>query len=84
MIPVKFKEQNKVLGKPQGMTEEECGSLPVFNDGKVSISCWRAGFKERVKFLFTGKAWLGVYGGFSQPPVWVEINFPFSSKKQVQ
>jgi hypothetical protein len=40
MEPMKFEQANKELLKPQGMTDEECGSLPVFTDGKECISLW--------------------------------------------
>jgi hypothetical protein len=74
MKPIKFKEANKDLLKPMGMTSDECGSLPVFNDGKQCISCWRVPFWKRVKMLFHGKVWLCVLSGHTQPPVWVDVD----------
>jgi hypothetical protein len=73
MKPIHFKEATITLGKPSSMTSEECGNLPIFqtNDG-TNVSCWRAPFWERVKFLFHGKIWLGVLSGATQPPVWVD------------
>jgi len=82
MKPIEFKEQTKVLRKPQNMTDAECGSLPVFNDSKQSISCWRANIIERVKFIFSGRVWLGVYSGQTQPPVWLGVKYPF--KKAIE
>ena len=67
MRPITFKFQNKTLLKPPGM--EACGSLPVFTDGKRCVSCWRLGFRERIKALFFGRVWLTVYGGVTQVPV---------------
>lgn len=79
MKPIKFKEMNKALGKPESMTDEECSSLPVYNDGMQSVSCWKCrSFKERIKFLFTGVMWLGVYAGETQPPVYLTIKKPLS------
>lgn len=69
MIPTAFPEQNKTLTKPQGMTDEECGSLPVYNDGEQSVSCWRMSWRERLSALWHGKVWLQVYAGQTQPPV---------------
>lgn len=41
MLAIKFKEANKNLSKPENMTDEECGSLWVYSDGRQCISCWR-------------------------------------------
>lgn len=73
MKPKKFKEATVKLNKPGSMTDEQCGSLYVYQspDGQ-SISCWKASLWERIKFLFHGKIWLGVYSGKSQPPVWLD------------
>lgn len=71
MKPIDFSQSTKVLQRPSTMAESECQSLPVWNDGKQCVSCWKATFKERVKILFTGKVWLGVLSGKTQPPVFV-------------
>ncbi len=34
MKPIKFKEATKNLLKPENMTDEECSSLWVYNDGR--------------------------------------------------
>ncbi len=72
MKPIKFKEANKNLLKPKGMTEKECGSLWVFSDGKQCISCWKMTWKQRLSALFFGKVWLSVSSGQTQPPVWAD------------
>jgi hypothetical protein len=72
MIPVTFEQANKNLLKPEGMTDEECGSLPVYNDGQHCISCWRPTWRERLSILLFGKVWLWVYSGYTQPPVALE------------
>jgi len=69
MQPVEFKQANKNLLKPENMTDEECESLPVFNDGKVCISLWQMTWKERISALLFGKIWLFVNSGHTQPPV---------------
>jgi len=81
MKPISFPEQTQVLKKPSSMTDEECTPLPVYNDGKNSISCWRGGFRDRLRFLFTGKMWLWVISGSSQPPVLVTPDYPFPKGK---
>ncbi len=74
MKPIKFPESNRELGKPSNMTDEQCGSLPVFTDGVQCISLWKLTWKERLQVLFNGKIWLGVYSGGTQPPVWMDTN----------
>ena len=71
MKPIKFKEATKNLLKPENMTDEECSSLWVYNDGRECVSCWRLTWKERIKALLFGKVWLSVLSGFTQPPVWM-------------
>lgn len=71
MIPTKFEEQTKDLSKLAGMTDEECGSLPVFCDGRQCISLWQLSWKERLQILLYGKIWLSVFSGYTQPPVWL-------------
>ena len=68
-----FKQANKDLQKPQGMTDEECGSLPVWTDGLQCISCWKMTWRERLSALFFGKVWLSVHSGQTQPPVWMMV-----------
>jgi len=82
MKPIDFKEKTKVLVKPRSMTDKECGSLAIWNEDKeVCISCWKGTLKDKLRFLFTGKIWLHVWFGETQPPVCVETKFPFGEKK---
>jgi hypothetical protein len=69
MEPTNFTQANKNLLKPEGMTDEECSSLPVFNDGSICISLWKMTWRERVSALLFGNIWLFVYSGITQPPV---------------
>ena len=71
MKPIDFPQSTKVLQRPSTMTEQECQSLHVWNDGKQCVSCWKLSFKERMKVLFNGKVWLGVLSGKTQPPVFL-------------
>ena len=75
-----FEKSNKRLGKPSTMIGKDCGSLDVFTDDKQCISKWRGSFWERIKFLFTGRMWLSVRSGQSQPPVWLKVDYPFEKK----
>lgn len=69
MEPMNFEQANKNLLKPEGMKDEECGSLPVFSDGKQCISLWKMTWRERLSALLFGKVWLWVISGQTQPPV---------------
>jgi hypothetical protein len=69
MEPMNFEQANKNLLKPVGMTDEECGSLPVFSDGTQCISLWKMTWRERLSALLFGKVWLWVISGQTQPPV---------------
>lgn len=74
MRPIKFKEATIELEKPAFLTDEECSSLHIYktNEG-TSVSCWTVSIWARIKFLFHGKIWLGVYvKDKQQPPVWLD------------
>ena len=81
MIPIEFDEQNGVLTKPDGMTDEQCRSLPCFRNGERVISCWQMSWKERLVALVTGKVWVSVWSGHSSPPIVLMIDTPFLSQK---
>ncbi len=55
MTPVRFPEANVTLAKDQ----PEYLPLPAHRapDGLV-VSCWRLGWRERLKLLLTGRLWL--------------------------
>ena len=69
MKPSRFKESNKVLSKPSSMAKKECGSLPVFSDGKECISKWKMSWAERIHCLFRGYVWVRIRSGYTQPPI---------------
>jgi hypothetical protein len=70
--PVKFKQQNKTLGLNNPNVEE----LPVFQDDKQIISCWKISFFGRIKLLLTGKIWCSVYAQKFNP-MWIDDIYPF-------
>jgi len=69
MNPATFEHQTQVLVRPADMTEDECGPLPIYNDGEQCISLWRLSWRERISALIFGKVWLQVLSGETQPPV---------------
>ena len=77
MTPIEFDEQTKVLTKPVGMTDEQCGSLPVFCNGKQVISRWQMSWPERIKAFCNGKVWVSVWSGHTSPPILPMIDTPF-------
>lgn len=77
MKPIDFPQSTKVLQKPSTMSDNECSSLYVWNDGKQCVSCWKPTFKERMNILFGGKVWLGVLSGKTQSPVFVSGEMVF-------
>lgn len=82
MKPAKFKEVNLTYTRPENMTDEECGSLPVHQHERGIISCWKLSFCERVKVIFTGRVWLDV-AATRQPPVWLGVNAPFIRERKI-
>jgi hypothetical protein len=73
--PVSFEESNTVLGPPNGVTEDDCGSLFAFR-GKmdatqtpVVITCWKPTREELNEIERTGRVWLMVWGQIMQPVV---------------
>lgn len=67
--PSSFAEANLVLGPPAGY---EGVVVPLYvrrlDDGQL-ISCWELDEHELAEVNRTGKIWLSVWSGLSQPPV---------------
>jgi hypothetical protein len=72
MKPIKFKEANRNLLKPDSMTDEECRSLWVYTNGHECLSCWKMSWKQRLSALFFGTVWVDIFSGGTQPPIWVD------------
>lgn len=79
MNTVGFPENNRIYTKPKGMTDEECGSLEVWENETMKISCWQATPVEALHFIFDRKIWLRVFLNI-QPPVYLSPEFPFTKK----
>lgn len=82
MKPIEFPEQTGVLARPPDMTDEECGSMPVYqgklgqgkSGHKFCLSCWRMGWWERVRLLLHGRVWVWVISGSAtQPPICLDV-----------
>lgn len=78
--PCNFPESNGVLGKPPGMTADECEALCVahatMDEMPVVISCWKLTVEELAEVNRTGRLWLTVLGN-TMPPVIVAGCKPF-------
>lgn len=77
MIPIGFKQQNKVYAKDQ----DPYLPLPVYEDaeqgGRV-FHCWSLSWKERFKIFFSGKLWINVLNfGEKLQPIKPMIDNPF-------
>lgn len=82
MIPASFKESSDSLGPPDGMSEEDVGSLSIArivdSDGNISVvSCWKLTPEELREVFNTGRVWLLVRG-LTMPPVAVVAESPFA------
>lgn len=69
MKPIAFPEATKTLQRPAGVSDIECAPLPVFNDGKDCVSCWRPSWRELVSILIFRRVWVFVRSGYSQPAI---------------
>lgn len=68
---VKFQGVNRLLGPPEGVSEEQCATLPVFSNGAVCVSSWELSPEEMLQVVRTGRVWLGVWSGRTQPAVFL-------------
>lgn len=80
MNPVQFPEKNMTYKKSPGMTDEECGgSLDVWENEEMKVSCWEGTPEEILHFIFFRKIWLRVFLNI-QPRVYLSPEFPFTLK----
>ena len=61
------------------MTDEECGSLHIYTDGKQCISCWEPTEEEIKSIVENKKVWISVHSGYTQPPILLLGDSPFVS-----
>lgn len=77
MKPVDFPESNFTLGAIPMPGGAKCEDLKTFrSDDGFHISCWKAGWRDRLRILFSGQVWLWVWSGRSAPPVSVQAYRP--------
>ncbi len=72
MEPVNFPESNHIFKKPDGLTEEQCGSvhalLGIDQKGvPVTITCWKLSRDEIDTIIETGIIWSYHWGHALQP-----------------
>lgn len=79
MKPILFDEQNIILSRPINMTDDECQPLPIYTDNRTCVSRWKGSWKDRILFLITGKVWVHVISGSTQPPVYIGMGYPFEN-----
>ncbi|WP_454287102.1 hypothetical protein [Rhizobium arsenicireducens] len=67
---IRFAGANMVLGAPEGQ-EETCSDLYTYTNGACSVSCWQLSADELAEVNRTGRIFLSVFSGRTQPPVFV-------------
>lgn len=67
--PVDFPGKNLDLQPPPGA--ENIAPLPIFRNGTCCVSCWELSPDELADVIRTGKVFLSVFWGQTQPPVYV-------------
>jgi hypothetical protein len=65
--PVDFKGANSILSGPEG--SENIYAMRVFRNGISSTSCWALSPEEVEEIERTGRIFITVLAGQSQPPV---------------
>lgn len=77
MTPVPFAQVNE-WSDPAGAKDVE--PLPYYKSdtGPISISCWKANWRERLTMLLTGRVWVCMPDKI-QPPLTVRGRNPFTT-----
>ena len=76
MNPVPFPGANKTFVKPECLTDEQCGSLPVHDTGRQLVSCWQPGPEDIAAVVSGRPIWLWICGGV-HPVVAISTENPF-------
>lgn len=71
LVPVDFTEANRV--GHYGDLE----AVPLWREGEALISCWRAGWRDRLRILLTGRIWLQAVGA-KHPVVALYTVYPWA------
>jgi hypothetical protein len=67
--PVEFTGHNFVLRPPVG--SDNIDSLPIFRNGTCTVSCWELTTDELAEVARTGRVFVSVFYGNTQPPIFV-------------
>ncbi|MDW9573405.1 hypothetical protein GOA73_08450 [Sinorhizobium meliloti] len=67
--PVQFEGANMLLRAPEGA--ENVSDMHTFTNGMCSVSCWQLSADELAEINRTGRIYLSVFSGRTQPPVFV-------------
>lgn len=67
---VDFTGSNMVLRAPSG-EEDRVSSLHTFTNGSCSVSCWQLSEEEIEEVRRTGRVFVSIWSGRTQPPVFV-------------
>lgn len=68
-FPVQFEGANVLLRAPEGA--ENVSDMHTFTNGMCSVSCWELSPEELAEVNRTGRVYLSVFSGRTQPPVFV-------------
>ena len=71
MTPTYFPQANTQLQR--STDDDSAGHIPAHTDRTTVLSCWRLSWRERLAAVFTGRLWLWVRSGDTQPPVAMKI-----------
>lgn len=66
---VYFEGANRKLGPPRGA--ENVGDLYTYTNGHCSVSCWQLTPEEIAEVARTGRLYVSILSGTSQPPVFL-------------
>jgi hypothetical protein len=65
--PIEFEGANTVLGAPVGAENVE--AMHVFRNGICCVSCWVLSPEEMAEVAYTGRIFITVLAGKTQPPI---------------
>lgn len=87
MNPINFEQSNRTYVKPESMTDEQCGSLPVFvgvdtEQFPFILSKWELSDEELDQINETKAVWLNVVST-EMPPVALFVQNPFEGSSEL-
>lgn len=64
---VNFKGANRAYGPPPGVSEKQCRTLHVFDNGPCKVSCWELTDEEIEEIVRTRRVFLSLWAGGLPP-----------------